>query len=329
MKKIINKLKRVKFYLFRTWVNIYSKTHKYSTYIGIVSCNTWKNKVYEDIKTKYYLNLKGYGVDIISYEEENNYNKYSALIIKSIWGFQKNKRIFDNFIEKVTTKGIPIYNSKEIITNNYDKEKQFKLLDKYNIKKIDTIFLENNSNIEKEIKLIWKTKYKDYDKLVIKPVVSESSNDTYIISLNETGKNIINIKDIKNKYQNINYKLMLQPYIKEVKNGEYSAVCFSNKLSHIIQRRLQVFSTKTYIKYIKNEHIDLNMLKVINKICNIKEYKDSLYMRIDLVKVNEEYLIMEVELLDPQLFLNSITTTKDKRKAYDNFTKEIIKKIKK
>lgn len=329
MKKIINKLKRVKFYLFRTWVNIYSKTHKYSTYIGIVSCNTWKNKVYEDIKTKYYLNLKGYGVDIISYEEENNYNKYSALIIKSIWGFQKNKKIFDNFIEKVTTKGISIYNSKEIITNNYDKEKQFKLLDKYNIKKIDTIFLENNSNIEKEIKLIWKTKYKDYDKLVIKPVVSESSNDTYIISLNETGKNIINIKDIKNKYQNINYKLMLQPYIKEVKNGEYSAVCFSNKLSHIIQRRLQVFSTKTYIKYIKNEHIDLNMLKVINKICNIKEYKDSLYMRIDLVKVNEEYLIMEVELLDPQLFLNSITTTKDKRKAYDNFTKEIIKKIKK
>lgn len=329
MKKIINKLKRVKFYLFRTWVNIYSKTHKYSTYIGIVSCNTWKNKVYEDIKTKYYLNLKGYGVDIISYEEENNYNKYSALIIKSIWGFQKNKKIFDNFIEKVTTKGISIYNSKEIITNNYDKEKQFKLLDKYNIKKIDTIFLENNSNIEKEIKLIWKTKYKDYDKLVIKPVVSESSNDTYIISLNETGKNIINIKDIKNKYQNINYKLMLQPYIKEVKNGEYSAVCFSNKLSHIIQRRLQVFSTKTYIKYIKNEHIDLNMLKVINKICNIKEYKDSLYMRIDLVKVNEEYLIMEVELLDPQLFLNSITTAKDKRKAYDNFTKEIIKKIKK
>ena len=49
MRKIANKLKRVKFYLFRTWVNIYAKTHKYSTYIGIVSCNTWKNKVYEDV----------------------------------------------------------------------------------------------------------------------------------------------------------------------------------------------------------------------------------------------------------------------------------------
>lgn len=327
MRKIINKLKRVKFYLFRARVNIYAKTHKYSTYIGIVSCNTWKSKVYEDVSIKYYLNRQGYGAEIISYEEENDYSKYKALIIKSIWGFQKNKEIFDKFLEQVSKNKIPLYNSVEIISNNYNKEKQFKLLDKYHIKHIDTVFIENDPNIAQKIKETWENKFNKYDKLVIKPVISESSEDTYIISLNDTGKNTITIKDVENKYQNIKYPLMLQPFIKEVKNGEYSVICFSNKLSHVIERCVSVFGEKPYIKYIKKETIDDKMLEIVNQICLIKEYKDNLYMRIDLVKTDEEYQVMEVELLDPQLFLNSITSNYYKKEAYQTFTKEIINRI--
>lgn len=326
---ILNKLKRIKFYLFRAWVNIYAKTHKYSTYIGIVSCNNWKGKVYEDISTKYYLNRQGYGADIISYEEENDYSKYKALVIKSIWGFQKDKEVFDKFLEEVSKNKIPLYNSIEIISNNYDKEKQFKLLDKYHIKHIETIFIKNNAKIEDNIKEIWKNTFNNYDKLVIKPVVSESSADTYIINLNESGKNTITIKDVRNKYQGINYSLMLQPFIKEVKDGEYSVICFSNKLSHVIKRCVSVFGEKPYIKYIEKETIDKKMIEIVNKICSIEEYQNNLYMRIDLVKTNEEYQVMEVELLDPQLFLNAITSKRYQKEAYQTFTKEIINRVNK
>lgn len=329
MRMILNKLKRIKFYLFRAWVNIYAKTHKYSTYIGIVSCNNWKGKVYEDISTKYYLNRQGYGADIISYEEENDYSKYKALVIKSIWGFQKDKEVFDKFLEEVSKNKIPLYNSIEIISNNYDKEKQFKLLDKYHIKHIETIFIKNNAKIEDNIKEIWKNTFNNYDKLVIKPVVSESSADTYIINLNESGKNTITIKDVRNKYQGINYSLMLQPFIKEVKDGEYSVICFSNKLSHVIKRCVSVFGEKPYIKYIEKETIDKKMIEIVNKICSIEEYQNNLYMRIDLVKTNEEYQVMEVELLDPQLFLNAITSKRYQKEAYQTFTKEIINRVNK
>lgn len=329
MRMILNKLKRIKFYLFRTWVNIYAKTHKYSTYIGIVSCNNWKGKVYEDISTKYYLNRQGYGADIISYEEENDYSKYKALVIKSIWGFQKDKEVFDKFLEEVSKNKIPLYNSIEIISNNYDKEKQFKLLDKYHIKHIETIFIKNNAKIEDNIKEIWKNTFNNYDKLVIKPVVSESSADTYIINLNESGKNTITIKDVRNKYQGINYSLMLQPFIKEVKDGEYSVICFSNKLSHVIKRCVSVFGEKPYIKYIEKETIDKKMIEIVNKICSIEEYQNNLYIRIDLVKTNEEYQVMEVELLDPQLFLNAITSKHCQKEAYQTFTKEIINRVNK
>lgn len=329
MRMILNKLKRIKFYLFRAWVNIYAKTHKYSTYIGIVSCNNWKGKVYEDISTKYYLNRQGYGADIISYEEENDYSKYKVLVIKSIWGFQKDKEVFDKFLEEVSKNKIPLYNSIEIISNNYDKEKQFKLLDKYHIKHIETIFIKNNAKIEDNIKEIWENTFNNYDKLVIKPVVSESSADTYIINLNESGKNTITIKDVRNKYQGINYSLMLQPFIKEVKDGEYSVICFSNKLSHVIKRCVSVFGEKPYIKYIEKETIDKKMIEIVNKICSIEEYQNNLYMRIDLVKTNEEYQVMEVELLDPQLFLNAITSKHCQKEAYQTFTKEIINRVNK
>lgn len=329
MKKIYNKLKRIKFYLFKIWADIYSNTHKYNNYVGIVSCNKWQNKVYEDVKTKYYLNKKGYGADIISYEEQIDYKKYKALIIKSIWGYQKNKDKFDNFLKEIIKNNVLIFNSVEIISNNYDKEKQFKLLDKYNIKHIDTKFIENDKNKEKKIKKTWETELNKYDKLVIKPIVSESGEDTYIISSNEVGKNIITIDDINKKYQTIDYKLMIQPYIEEVKDGEYSVICISNKLSHVIKRCVAVFGSQSYIKYIKKTNIDKKMIDIVKKICSIKEYQNSLYMRIDLVKIKEEYQVMEVELLDPQLFLNSINYKADQKEAYNIFTEEIIKRINK
>ena len=82
---------------------------------------------------------------------ENDYSKYKALIIKSIWGFQKNKETFDKFLEEVSKNKIPLYNPVEIISNNYNKEKQFKLLDsmiEIRMEQSGDFIVSNNSKCE-------------------------------------------------------------------------------------------------------------------------------------------------------------------------------------
>lgn len=327
MKKIKVKLKRIKFYLFRYYVNFYNIFKKYDRRIAIVSCLKWKNKVTDDMNIKYYLNKRGIGVDIVAYEEKINFSKYDALIIRSIWGFQKNKNMFDEFLECAKLNNVKIFNSIDIIKNNYDKKTQFKLMDKYNINHVETVFVSKSDLNYENIMKIWRNKFGSYDKLVIKPTVSESGSDTYIISDKETGPNIFSANDICLKYNNINYDLMIQPFIEEIKNGEYSLVCFNSAFSHAIIRKVSVFNNSSSINYIENNKLDNELLDLVLKANNIVEYKENLYMRIDVIKHEEKYMVMELELLDPQLFINSISNRKIRHQTIEKLTENIINRI--
>ena len=95
---------------------------------------------------------------------------------------------------------------------------------------------------------------------------------------------------------------MVQPFIKEIDDGELSIVVIDTKISHAAIRYTNIFNNLNLIKIVDLKDLDDKVLKIVNKCIGIKEYKDSLYMRIDLVKINDDYKIMELELVEPQLF---------------------------
>ena len=72
---------------------------------------------------------------------------------------------------------------------------------------------------------------------------------------------------------------------------------------------------------IKCKIIALGSLK--EKYFKIKEYENALYMRVDLVKINDNYKVMELELVEPQLFMGF----RKSRKQLISFAKKIREKI--
>ena len=50
-------------------------------------------------------------------------------------------------------------------------------------------------------------------------------------------------------------------------------------------------------------------------------------MRIDIIKNESNYEIMEVELLDPNLYLNYIPDKKQRKEVYQYFAQSIKKRI--
>ena len=66
-----------------------------------------------------------------------------------------------------------------------------------------------------------------------------------------------------------------------------------------------------------------------NTILKIKEYEDSLFLRVDFVKQEDKFLVMEVELLDPNLFLEFVSDRKRKKEILDFFAKQIVRYTKK
>lgn len=331
-RKIKNTIKKFLFIIFKLNNKLYNLFHfkKYDKYVALVSCDKWKNRVKEDWYLKHYLNKANAKVDIISWQDNTiDYSKYDSLVIRSIWGFQKHKKEFDAWLDKLKKDNIKIFNNIDIIKNNYDKEIQFKILNGSSIKTIETEFVDIDDDLETKVQNLKNNKFAKYDLIITKPSISESSNDTYLIGQsNEEYKNIINFNQILTKYnpENISSKLMIQPFLKEVFDGEYSICVIDGKITHAIIKYTNAFKNTNFIKYISLKELDPKAIEIVNKVMSIKEYKDYLYMRVDLVKVDNQFQVMEVELLDPNLFMMFISDKNYKKEVLELFATEIVEK---
>ena len=316
------KIKKIKFLLYKLLINVVCKiiTFNSNKRVAIVSCNKWKNKVLEDVKLKYYLSKVGIKTDIISFEEHNNIEKYEAVIIRSVWGFSRDS--FQTWLDNVHKKNIKIFNNIELIKSNYSKKNQIELLSKYNIECIPTDYINNDVKLKQEIC----AKVEKYGNIVVKPHISESGKGAFVIPFSSKIKNSVSIEEFLNQKTDTDL-FLVQPFYEEITDGEISVIVIDKKVSHIIKRFPGVFDTEKKTVEISLDIVDKKIIDIANKIANIKEYSDHLYIRIDFIKTEDRYLVLEIELVDPMLFFNAIEDKKKRKNDYYNFSNAIKERL--
>ena len=105
-----------------------------------------------------------------------------------------------------------------------------------------------------------------------------------------------------------NRKFIIQPFIENiVLEGEYSLIFFENTHSHTLVKK-----PKSGDFRVQEEHggiltlikkPDIKMVHEAKKVLKSLPCK-SLYSRIDFVKRENNFLLMEVELIEPSLYFN-------------------------
>lgn len=336
---IKRKLKQINFNLLKLNNKIFVLLNKkhFKNYVAIVSSNKWIYKVREDIFLKIALNKLNIAVDIISWEDKTvDYTKYNMIIVRSIWGYQDKLNQFYNWLDMLKNKKILVYNNINILKDNLNKYKQFSILEDNNIPCIKTKFIFKKdimSNLSDTVKNVIKEYFVGNEKIVLKPVVSGSGNNTYILENNneELQKNIIKDNEINTKFNDIifndNNGLMIQKFIPEIINGEYSLVYIDKVLTHAAIRYPAIFNSNFQVLEVKIDELDKEIIQLGKQIIKINEYKESLYMRVDIIKTNMGCKIMEVELVDPDLLYSYIKDSKKKRTLINILAKSIIKKL--
>ena len=286
--------------------------------IAIVSCDKWINKIQEDLLLKQYLENEGYNAQIISWEDSKiNYNDYSGLILRSVWGYQNKYFEFKTWLSMIKSMGIPLFNNVDIILDNIKKDKQFEILYKHNIPYIDTEFIFDIQKLDTYIN-------SEFPK-VIKPIISGSGNNTFIIKSKE---NINQIKEIYKKLlEEKDNGIMLQPFIPEIKDGEFACIYIDGINTHNMLRFPGILSVKH--KPIFLNDIPASVSNLAQKVSTLEEYKDYLYMRIDIIFKNNEPLIMEVELAEPDLLFKYIPDEEIKNNNMEFFAKKLVRRLKK
>ena len=213
---------------------------------------------------------------------------YDAVLIRSTWDYYLKPLAFQNWISKFQTSKTKLFNSPEIILKNSHKF-YLKELNEKGVAIIPTLF--SSEKIELETLRKW-------EKVVIKPAVSAGSHETAIF---ETATLTQEIFDSKISYGD----WLIQPFLSEIQDaGELSMMFFGGQFSHAIQKvpksgdfRVQKQFGAKYLKFEPNEAI-------IAVAANIVEIagKESVYARVDGIMTKNGFLLMEVEMIEPDLF---------------------------
>ena len=291
--------------------------------IGIVSCDKYKNKIAEDLLLKEELQSRNIETCIISWERDE-IDKFDALVIRSIWGYQYKYEEFLNLLEKVHSKKIIMINDYDTIKKHIDKESQFEILLNNKISIMSYKIVEKE-NLFKEIKnAIDFFSNKGYNKYVIKPTISESGHFTYCFGNSEQVKLEEIIKKEEKMLDDMPYeKLIIQPFYEEVLRGEYSCIILGGK----IIRKVLRFTGKLYERKEIHQIVEIyeDEKRIIEKI-----YKciKATYMRVDYIKTKNNIKIMEVEVIDPDLFSRNVNSNNEKQNFIKIFTNEILKEVK-
>ena len=220
------------------------------------------------------------------------WESFDAAVIRSTWDYVPVRDNFLQFAKNVETK-TKLFNSYEVMKWNTDK-KYLSILESEGVPIIPTKFA---SNIEEALPSI-KWAFEKATAIAIKPTVGAGARLAGKATSEEEA-----IEYVKKIFE-ANRTAIIQPYISSVDDeGEKAIIVINGQISHV---------AKKVPALTKGGHGDAaGHLEITNEIRNIvktisnavSEWNDLLFARVDVVRMGEKLVLMELELTEPWLFM--------------------------
>lgn len=253
----------------------------------------------EDDQLIEYLQSKGLTLEKAIWNDSNvNWGKYDFVLLKSPWDYFNLIDDFYTWLNALEAKQIKLFNPISTVKWNADKH-YLQDIKEAGLKIAPCIFLKKETAIE--LKPYFEKL--NTNTLIVKPAVSGGSKNTFKI----TAENV----DLMNKELNLllsEEDFIIQPFLKEIEeNGEWSLVFFGGEFSHALLKKAKTGDFRVQHVFGGTVHPQTpskELIAIAQQYVN-QFAKNCLYARVDGVMVEEEFLLMELELIEPFLFLDT------------------------
>jgi glutathione synthase/RimK-type ligase-like ATP-grasp enzyme len=229
-------------------------------------------------------------------DNQVNWSQYTHILIKSPWDYFDRYEEFKVWCSLIEKTGIPVFNNIKTILWNSDKKYLLEVQAKGH-RVIPTQFLPKTQLVQLQ------AAFDDFgtDYLIFKPSVSGGAKNTLKIKKTESASYISKVNELVQDED-----FLLQPFINEiVEEGEYSFIFFGGKFSHAVLKqpkagdfRVQHFFGGKIISIDPKPELLDTAQRIIDDFAS-----DCLYARVDGVLIEGEFYLMELELIEPYLFL--------------------------
>lgn len=265
--------------------------------VGILTCARLPELLESDQKLIPLFHKHSITAKAVIWDDESiDWTTFDYLLFRNTWDYYQKEAAFNDWLQKIESLGIKTLNP--IATIQQNKHKFYlKELENKGVLILPTIFLEKNSNKNLDTFLP-----KNWQKIVIKPAFSAGSYLTKLVDRSE-------IASIQNEFQEhlITKDFLLQEFRPEIKDlGETSFIFFNGIFSHAINKKPVEGDFRVQIQYGGLYTIIDPTTELINQAQAILNQiqKQLLYARIDGIVKDKQLHLMEIELIEPDLYFD-------------------------
>jgi glutathione synthase/RimK-type ligase-like ATP-grasp enzyme len=243
-----------------------------------------------------HLAATGVEASIVDWNVASDFARFDLVILRTCWDYHLRSTEFTEWLRR-TAQVVPVLNDIETVLWNRDKF-YLRELQAQGISIGPTVFVCGNGAIRPED---WQH-IRSWQKIVVKPAVSATAYKTWLFN----SETLPDEDELRSKMQGEPF--LVQQFISEIETqGEISFVYLDGVYSHAVLKRPAEGDFRVQKDFGGSAEAfvpSAAQLKQANAIAAAVRYVgDSLYCRIDAVEKDGELILMEVELIEPELFL--------------------------
>lgn len=244
-----------------------------------------------------YLQQKGLDITAEIWDDPGvNWKQYDVALLKTPWDYHEKIDAFTNWLAMLDFLGIRLLNDVQTVRWNMDKH-YLQEISAAGFSVIPSVFLEQGW--QGDLSTIFNTL--QTDSIIVKPCVSGGSKNTIVVKLADADSAHGNVVELLRKGA-----FIAQPLMKEVQEGEWSYIFFNGKFSHAILKKpapgdfrvQQIYGGTIETLHPSDEEI-AHAYTFAERFT-----EECLYARVDGLMVNGSFMLMELELIEPFLYLS-------------------------
>jgi glutathione synthase/RimK-type ligase-like ATP-grasp enzyme len=220
---------------------------------------------------------------------------FDRVIVRSPWDYHRHAAEFLEWFAILDRAGVPVDNPTSVLRWNLDKV-YLKWIEERGGSVVPTEWIPKGGSADVAEVL----KRRGWARGVVKPTVSASAANTWIVTPASAAEDARKMAPLLQQSG-----LMIQPYLAEIETeGELSMLFYGGKYSHTIRKLPAAGDFRVQTDHGGTVESATPAPETLAEAQRIVELRDEelLYARVDGVVVGDEFLLMEFEVLEPQLF---------------------------
>lgn len=240
-----------------------------------------------------------------------DWESFDRVILRSCWDYHLQSGEFRDWIERMAAMKVPLWNLPRAVLWNMDKI-YLRDLEQAGVSIVPTVWLEQGTQASLEEIL----ERRGWAEAVVKPRIGASAFGAW-----QTRSEAARDHEAQFRAQQMQAGLMVQKLVREIAEGEWSIVFFRGQYSHAVLKKPgagQIFSQHekggSVIAAQPPARLVEQSAHVLRSAAALTLPPGDmfLYARVDGIDVEGQFVLMELEIIEPDLYLDRVPQSADR-----------------